>query len=88
MSSIADFEDDDVNDCIDDEEVQEGNLSTVSHSETADDPTINSVPIVSHPASTESPVGINNLETPTVPTRDVANSGLEEGHEHYPIPNS
>ncbi len=88
MSTTEDFEDDDVNDCIDDEEVQEGYLSTVSHSETADDPTINSVSIVSHLASTESLAGVNNLGSPIVPTRDVANSKLEEEQEHYPIPNS
>ena len=59
-------------------EVEEGNELTVSHSETADDPTINSVPIVSHIASTESPACVNNLNSPIVATRDFTNSRLEE----------
>jgi hypothetical protein len=81
MSTTNDVEDDYVIDCIDDEEVEEGNELTVLHSEDADDPTINSVPIVSHPASTESPAGVNNLNSPIVATRDVTNSELEEEQE-------
>ena len=95
MSRIEDVQDDVVIDCIDDEEVEDGNdvsciESTVSHSASADGPRLIIAPIVSEPASTESPAGVNNLNSPIVaPVEDVVpNSGLDEEKEHFPISNA
>ena len=79
-------------DCIDDEEVEEGrddsyNESTVSHF--ADGSRLITAPIVSQHASTESPDGVNNLNSPIVATREVVpSSWLGEEHEHFPISNA
>jgi len=90
MSTIQDVGFDDVPelDYIADDEVEDGNGSTVSHPENADGPTLNNDTIVSHPASTESPTGVNNRNSPIVANQAVANSGLAEEQEHFPIPNS
>ncbi len=92
MSTVQDVDFDDVPvlDYIDDEEVEDGNGSTVSHSEIADGPTLNNgrITILSHPASTDSPTGVNNLNSPIAANQAVANSLLAEEQEHFPIPNS
>ena len=90
MSTVQDVDFDDVPvlDYIDDEEVEDGNGSTVSHSEIADGPTLNNDTIVSHLASTESPTGVNNLNSPIAANQAVANLLLAKEQEHFPIPNS
>ncbi len=90
MSTVQDVDYDDVRVIyyIDDEEVEDGNESTVSHFKIADDLTLNNDTVVSHHASTKSPTAVNNLNSPIVANQDVANSGLAEEQEHFPNPNS
>ena len=84
-----DCQDDDLFDFrdSDNDDVEEGNVlsvngSAVSHSETAEAPSIHGSPIVA-----ESPV-ISVTSSSIVATRQVTIARVDEEQEHFPLPNA